>query len=182
MNQIPDSPVYEKNVFEFLTVANDFCLAMKEVEKTARLKLIDYIRKVGPLLYLKACLLPDVEVSNPDVNERFVTEEEWEALFNLLRNKFKKDDEFWFIDPYNPKEIVKGSLAEHMSDVYQDLQDFLLLYQKSSLAAKENAVSEISRLFKIRWGVSLINALNQFHYIANKNSMEPLESTEPSFF
>ena len=182
MTQIPDSPVYEKNVFEFLTVANDFCLAMKEVEKTPKLKLIDYFRKVGPLLYLKACLLPDVDVSNPDANERFVTEEEWEALFNLLRNKFDKDDEFWFVDPEIPKDIIKGSLAEHLTDIYQDLQDFLLLYQKSSLAAKENAVSEISRLFNARWGAAMLNSLNQFHFIAINNIHKPLENTEPSFF
>lgn len=182
MNTIPDSPVYEKNVLELLTVGNDFCITMKNIEKTTKVKIIDYLRKVLPLLYLKASLLPDVEVNDPDANERFVTEEEWEALFNQLRNKFGKDDEFWFVDPENQKDMVKGSIAEHLTDIYQDLQDFILLYQKSTLIAKENAVSEIHRLFNVRWGASLTRTQNILHYLGVKPSLDTTEFSEPSIF
>ena len=64
MNDISDHPVFSKNVLEFLTVANDYCLMMAKVETTSKYSLIEYLQKVCPLLYIKASLLPDIEVQN----------------------------------------------------------------------------------------------------------------------
>lgn len=163
MTQIPDHPVFSKNVLEMLTVANDFCLTLKRVETIDKQKLLEYLTRVSPLLYLKGTLLPEVKVSNPDMNERFYTEEEWEILFNTLRKIWGKDDAFWYTDPEASDEIVKASLAEHLTDTFQDLQDFLLLYQKNSLGAKENAVSELHRLFVENWGIKLLRAQGHLH-------------------
>jgi hypothetical protein len=171
MTDIPNHPVYSKNVFEIITVANDFCIFLAKIETYSKTEAIDYLQKVCPLLYIKGALIPDVEVSNPDANERFVTEGDWETLFNELRNKFQPDDEFWFIDNsgINDNNPIKGSLAEHFADIYQDLKDFLMLYQKNTLDAKENAVSELKRLFPIHWGLRIVNAMKILHYITLKN-------------
>jgi hypothetical protein len=182
MSEIPNHPVYSKNVFEIITVANDFCIFLAKIETYSITETIDYLQKVGPLLYLKGTLLPDIEVSNPDANERFVTEGDWETLFNELRNKFQPDDEFWFIDnsDFSDNNPIKGSLAEHFADIYQDLKDFLMLYQKSTLDAKENAVSELKRLFLIHWGLRIVNAMKVLHYINLKNL--PVEEDTPYDF
>ena len=167
MTDIPNHPVYTKNVLELLTVANDYCLTMAKVENKKKSSLIDYLQKICPLLYIKGSLLPEIEVQNSDANEKFMTEEEWEKLFNELRKKISKDDEFWFMDnsDINNNEPVKGSLSESLTDIYQDLKDFLDLYQKNSLDAKENAVFEIKRTFESRWGFHLVNAHKALHYI-----------------
>jgi hypothetical protein len=173
MNSITEHPVYSKNVFELITVANDFCLTMAGIESADKSHLIDYLRKICPLLYLKASLLPDIFVSDTEANERFLTQDEWEILFNTLRKKFAADDEFWYIDQSaSGNDPVKGSLAECFADIYQDMKDFLTLYQKNSLAAKENAVHEIKRLFEIRWGFSLVNALMVLHYLVMPKGQE----------
>lgn len=167
MSSVPDHPVYSKLVLELLTVANDFCLTVAGAENIEKNILTDYLLKVCPLLYIKASLLPEIPVENPEVNEKFLTQEEWESIFNSLRNKFGRDDEFWYVDPSNSaNEPVKGSLAECIADIYQDLKDFLLLYQKNSLAAKENAVHDIKRLFENRWGYELVNAHKSLHYLS----------------
>jgi hypothetical protein len=166
MNSFADHPVYSKNVFELITVANDYCLTLSKIENADREYLIDYLRKVSPLLYIKASLLPDVVVENSDANEKFITQEEWESLFNILRKKFEHQDEFWYIDPSGvTNEPVKGSLSECFADIYQDLKDFLLLYQKNSIAAKENAVHDVKHLFETRWGFELVNAHKILHYL-----------------
>jgi len=171
MSEIPNHPVYSKNVFEFITVANDFCIFLAKIETYSKQETIDYLQKVCPLLYIKGALLPDVEVSNPDANERFVTEGDWETLFNDLRNKFRPEDEFWFIDnsDININDPIKGSLAEHFADIYQDMKDFLMLYQKNTLDAKENAVSGLKHLFAIHWGLRIVNAMKALHYITLKS-------------
>ncbi len=139
---------------------------MSKTGNTAKPALFDYLQKVCPLLYVKASLLPDIEVQNTDANERFVTEEEWESLFNDLRNKFAKDDEFYYIDNSTKNnDTVKASLAESFTDIYHELKDFLLLYQKNSIDAKENAVLNIKQTFENSWGFSLVNAHKVLHYI-----------------
>ena len=165
MNEIPSQPVYSKNVMEFITVAHDYCITMSKNQKLGAKQLTDYLRKVLPLLYVKADLLPEIEVQNPEANQRFVTEEEWETLFNQLRGIFGNQDEFWLADHSdNTTELIKGSLAEHFADIFQDLQDFIILYQKNSIDAKENAVFEVKQLFRNHWGVRLVNALTMLHH------------------
>lgn len=183
MTDIPDNPAYSKNVLEMLTVANDYCLTMAKVEGKPKSELIDYLLKISPLLYIKGSLLENIDVNNPEANQRFVTEEEWQALFNELRKKFGKDDEFWFIDnTENHNEPVKGSLAEHYTDIYQDMKDLLLLYQVNSLDAKENAVHEIKQSFLSHWGYRIVNAHKTLHHISLKDSKEPPSFDIPELF
>lgn len=183
MTELPDNPAFSKNVLEMLTVANDFCLTMAKVEKKPREELVDYLIKICPLLYIKGSLLEEIEVNNPEANQRFVTEEEWQALFNELRNKFGKEDEFWFIDnSENHNEPVKGSLAEHYADIYQDMKDFLQLYQVNSLDAKENAVAEIKKSFPSHWGYRLVTAHKTLHHISSKTVKEPPRFDIPEMF
>lgn len=163
MENIPDHPVFEKNVLEMITVTNDYCMTLKKVELMHRDQLVDYLIRVLSLLYLKGTLLPKIKVANPDRNERFFTEEEWETLFNEVRKIFGKQDLFWYFDPEHSDEPIKGSIAEHIADIFQDLQDFLTLYQVNSIDAKENAVHEIQSLFYSNWGRKTLLLLLPLH-------------------
>lgn len=167
MEQIPDLPIFSKNVFEMITVAHDFCITLRKTESLKKKELAEYLAKVGPLLYLKGALLPDVVVSDPDANERFLIEEEYEALLISLYKKFGDDNEIWVAEvEKNAGEMVKYSLAELLTDIYQEMFDFLELYQKNSRVAKENAVFELKNAFTERWGEELLKALNKIHHIA----------------
>ena len=180
MTKIQDNPVYSKNTLEFVTVCNDFCITMSYPDKTDFLSLTDYMVKVLPLLYLKAALLPEVEVSNPEMNQRFVTQEEWEKLFLELRKLIGDNDEFWYIDPnIENTEPLKGSLSEHLADIFQDLQDFLLLYQKNSLDAKENALNEVSKSFRMYWGYRLVNTHKILHHFSVRDHDDPMGEQFP---
>ncbi|MEZ5195237.1 MAG: DUF5063 domain-containing protein [Bacteroidales bacterium] len=184
MTEIPNHPVYHKNVIEMLTVANDFCLTMDKSGEMSKTALMNYLQKISPLLYIKGSLLPEIEVSNPDANERFLTEEKWEWLFNELRKKFGNNDEFWYVDSLekNQPDPIKGSMAEYFTDIYQDMKDFLELYQKSSLAAKENAVHELKRSFEKRWGYRNVVAHKALHYVLMNNTQNEELFDYPSIF
>jgi len=162
-----DDPVYSMKVLEMVTVANEFCLFLEKSEVYELKILLNFLQKVTPLIYLKSALLPEVEVSDEDAVEHYVTEEQWEAMFNVLHNKFGTLDEFYFIDLHEKShnDPVKGSLAECFTDTYQDLKDFLLLYQNPLRTFKENAVRECKRLFETRYGFRLINAQAAIHCI-----------------
>jgi hypothetical protein len=162
-----DDPVYSRKVLEMLTVANEFCLFLEKAEEYSASELLSFLQKISPLIYLKSALLPEIEVQDEDAVEHYVSEEQWEALFNVLYHKFGENDQFYFVDNQEKShnDPVKGSLAESYTDIYQDLKDFLLLYQKPLKAFKENAVNECKRLFETRYGFRLVNAQSAIHCI-----------------
>jgi hypothetical protein len=161
----PDDPVYSRKVLEMITVANEFCLFLEKAGDYTVGELLNFLQKISPLIYLKGALLPDIEVEDEDATEHYVSEEQWETLFNILYNKFGENDLFYFIDQHEKShsDPVKGSLAECYTDIYQDLKDFLLLYQKPLKIFKENAVKDCKRLFETRYGYRLLIAQSAIH-------------------
>jgi hypothetical protein len=160
-----EDPVYSRKVLEMITVANEYCLFMEKAEEYTAEELLGFLQKISPLIYLKSALLPDIEATDENALEHYVTEEQWEYLFNVLHTKFGEQDQFYFVDlqEKSHNDPIKGSLAESFTDIYQDLKDFLLLYQKPLKAFKENAVRECKRLFETRYGYILLKAQTAVH-------------------
>ncbi len=157
--------VYSPFVLEFLAVAQKFCLFVEEIDKYDKSQIFDYLHKALPLLYVRGSVLPKVVPDNYDANEKYVTEEQWQNMFNTIREVLKKDDEYWFLENDNPlNETIKGSISESLTDIYQDIKDFVLLYQKPIRDAKKIAVWEIQKLFKSHWGFRAVNLLKVMHY------------------
>lgn len=164
------STISSKNVMEMLTVANEYCHFLEKAHTYENKDILEYLQKIFPLLYLKGTLIPHVEVSLPEANERFVTAENWEIIFNELRNKFKPKDEYWVMDHSNyiDKEPEKASLADNLTDIYQDLKDFILLYAKGTQAAQENAVHDCKLFFQTHWGYRLVQAQKYVHHLLHE--------------
>lgn len=169
-----NEPSVSKNVIEMITVANEYCLFMESVDKYTKKEIISYLQKLLPLLYIKGCTLPIVEVEYPEANQRFVTEENWLTVFNDVRNKLGKYDEQWIVNHYEHDEDgrIKISLSEFLADIYQDMKDFILLYQKNTKAARENAVFELKELFASHWGFRIIEVHKFMHLMVYINSIK----------
>ena len=176
MSNYSDDPTVSKPIIEMLTIANEFCFYLEQIEKKEADEILNFFYRIGPLMYLKGSLLPDIEVENPEANERFVTSEQWENLFNELREKLGKKDEFWIIDPQyiNENEPLKASLSENITDIYQDMKDFLMLYQRNTFAARQNAVKECATLFASHWGYRIVNSMSRIHHLIHEKEEENL--------
>lgn len=170
MNEHPNNPVYSKQVIEMLTVANEYCLFMEKCDDYPIEDILSYCRHILPLIYLKGSLVKPLIPAEPDDAERFVTEESWESLFNTLRNKFYPDDHFWMCqDPRDENtEIEKNSLAEHLADIYQDMKDFVMLYQKNRHSARENAIAGIASYFMDHYGPAITKSLYALHLLETR--------------
>jgi len=165
-----NDPVTSRRVLEMLTVANEFCLFLEKVEERSRDELIQFIQKICPLIYLKASLLPDVTVSDDEAVQHYVKEEQWEELFNLLRNKFGNNDEYYTIDHHEQShhDPIKASISENIADIYHDMKDFVLLYQNPPRQFRENAVMELKLLFGTRTGYRLVQVMQIIHYLISQ--------------
>lgn len=159
-------PVYSRNVVEFVAVANEYC---KYAEHAGELKgdeMLRILQRLLPLLYLKASLLPALEPFFEDENEKFVTESDWYRINDAFKNKFGTANDY--LELYDEKYIesetpVPSSLAENMADIYQDIKNFLLLYQTGTQEVMNDAIWECRLNFENIWGQKLVNALKAIH-------------------
>ncbi len=155
--------IYSKQVIELFTVANEYCLFFDKAEEYSGEDIFDYFHKIAPLLYLKGSLVPPVTVQDPSYNERYLTEERYEALYLALKDKFGNKDAFYILN--HNYEATEASIAECMTDIYQDMKDFVWLYRNNNSFVKENGVAQIKELFENRWGIKTLNTLKAIHGI-----------------
>jgi hypothetical protein len=159
-------PVYARNVVEFVAVANEFC---KYAERAAEVKgedLLKILQRMLPLLYIKASLLPELEPVFEDGNEKFVNEETWIKIHNTLRGKFGTADDYMEVFDEKIKDTegpVTSSISENLADIYQDIKDFLLLYQTGTDEVMNDAIWECRMNFENIWGQKLLNGLRAIH-------------------
>lgn len=167
MNDNSHQIIQSKSVLEFVTIANEYCLFLEEIEKYEARYLYAYLQKILPLLYLKGSLIPAIEVSDEDSNERFVTQEQWQEIYNNIKGKVLQDDKFLHLSNSDAKddEIIKASISEYLADVYQDMKDFILLMQKNTISARENAINAVKLLFEHHWGAKVLNLNKAIHLV-----------------
>ena len=161
-----DNPVYSVNAIEFVTVANEFCKYLENSEPIPLPDFIDTIHRILPLLYLKATLLPVIEESYDEFNEKFVNEEMYNQLQNLLLSKFGDYNTYEEIyDPLRQEndEPAQLSLAETFADIYQDIKDFLMQYRTGTTEIMSNAIWECRQAFEQYWGQKTVNAMRVLH-------------------
>jgi hypothetical protein len=160
-----NDPTLSRNVLEMAAIATEFCAFIETASGTEPMTALVTLGKFVPLLYLRGTLLPEIEPEYPEANERYVTEEQWDAVFLDLRALFDGQDEFLYIGENELGEpaSLNGSISEHLADVYQDLKDFLMLYKKADPAMRENAIAGCRQLFSERWGLRLARLLPVVH-------------------
>lgn len=159
-------PVYSRNVVEFVAAANEFCKYQEHASEVKGEEMLKILQRLLPFLYLKASLLPALEPVFEDGNEKFVTESDWFRIHDTLKEKFGTADDYLevFDERINDTDgPVVSSLAENMADIYQDLKNFLLLYQTGTQEVMNDAVWECRMNFEQYWGQKLTNSLRAIH-------------------
>lgn len=159
-------PVYSRSVVELTAAAIEYCKYMEHAGEIKGDEILKILQRILPFLYLKASLLPALEPYFEDGNEKFVTEADWLRIHDVLRSKFGTADDYLEVFDENMKESegpVVSSLSENMADIYQDLKDFLLLYQTGTSEVMNDAVWECRQNFENFWGQKLTNSLRAIH-------------------
>ncbi|MGD0342906.1 MAG: DUF5063 domain-containing protein [Bacteroidales bacterium] len=159
-------PVYSRNVVEFTAVAAEFCKYAEHASELKGDEMLKILQRLLPLLYLKASLLPQVEPFFEDGNEKFVGESDWTAIQESFRQLLGTADDYLeiFDEKFEISEApIPSSISENMADIYQDIKDFLLLYQTGTPEVMNDAVWECRMNFENLWGQKLLNSMRAIH-------------------
>jgi hypothetical protein len=159
-------PVYSRNVVEFVAVANEFCKYAEHASELKGDEMLKIMQRILPLMYLKASLLPQLDPFFEEGNEKFVSEADWTTINETLKKKFGTANDYLevFDEKINDSEgPVVASISEDMADIYQDIKDFLLLYQTGTGEVMNDAVWECRMNFENFWGQKLVNSMRAIH-------------------
>ena len=174
--------IFEKNVIEFVTVAAEFCAFLERAEHMKRKAFVDTSLKILPLLYLKASLLPKCETIGDEAPETYVTEEIYEILrINLAGLMGEKDDylDVFVQDMVYSDQPIKKSISEDLADIYQDIKDFIFVFQLGLNETMNDSLAICQENFSLLRGQKLVNTLRALHDVKynqqNENDEEDNE-------
>lgn len=161
--------IYSKNVIEFVAVANEFCQFVESSSNYKTPQLLDITRKLLPLLYFKASMLPEADTILDEELEKYVTELDYNAIQQKWLQKLGEYD--LYQEVFDPElqfgtERVTASISEHLLDIYQDTKDFVSSYNFGNEEVMNDALVECNRHFQEYWGQRLVNVLRAVHQLA----------------
>ena len=178
--------IFDKNVIEFVTVAAEFCAFLGQAERMKRSTFVDTSLKILPLLYLKASMLPKCETIGDEALETYVTEEIYEILrINLSGLMADKDDylDVFVQDMVYSDQPIKKSISEDLADIYQDIKDFIFVFQLGLNETMNDSLAICQENFGTLWGQKLVNTLRALHDVKyNQEEEEEEVGNEEGFY
>lgn len=162
---------------ELLAVAREYCYVADHLDQYSQENLLEFLRKILPLLYVKGCLMKPPANCDVAFMQRYVTEETYEDVFNQFRNTLREHDEFFGFDK-ELMEPVKYSMSECLTDLYQDLSDALVGAAGHLEEQRTCAYYFVHQWFVQRWGAHITRVMPVLHDHFMKNNLPELSGTE----
>lgn len=159
---------YSKEVLEFVAVAKEFCDFVETTPQMQRRDFVQRLQKFIPLIYLKGSLLPVSECEESGLTEDFVTEDQYNYLYNTIHNLLGEYDEYLevFDDNMQYSETpVVHSISEKTCDIYQDLKNFISSFRCGIPEIIGEALWQLNENFELYWGKSCAGVLRAIHTV-----------------
>jgi hypothetical protein len=160
---------YQEPAIEFVTVAVQLCLCLEQIIEQEKSDFIEKMLCLLPLLYLKARLVPKATEEIEGYPERFVTEQEYDELRQLIAHKLGTDDaylEVFMEDMRYSDEPITAFISEDIADIYQEIKDLACNYQTQNESVMNEALIASLDAFEQHWGQKLLNILRPLHALS----------------
>ena len=168
--------IFDKNSIEFVTVAAEYCGFVERSKGLQRDVFVDTALKILPLLYLKASLIPECELLGEEELEVFVTEEHYETVrMNVAHVLGEQDDylEVFLPDMAFSDTPIKKCISEDLADIYQDLKDFICVFQSGLNFIMNDSLCICKEHFEEFWGQRLVNTMRALHDVKYNSKNNP---------
>jgi hypothetical protein len=161
-----EDELYGEEVLDFVKTAASYCKTLEEADQIKIKDLVDRMHKLLPRLYYTATALPDIDSHYEDLGQKFVTEDDYEHIRNKLLMKLGQYDAFEEVfdnDRVEFEDSVGESISEDLTDIYQDIKDFILLFEIGSNEIMIEALWECRQSFESFWGQKVTNVMRPLH-------------------
>ncbi len=182
-NSLSDNIIYSAETIEFVTIANEYCKVLENLNSFSLKEFVETTYKISSLLYLKALKLPKPEIKDPLPSETFITEADWHYIDSAISKKLGQFEVYAEIrEPANPEIPIEISMSECLTDTYQDLKDFTKLYSIANEDVILNAIFDCKTNFEQVWGPRILTVMREFHNLiyGNEELSEP-ENSDNNF-
>lgn len=176
--------VFSKNVVEFVTVGVQYCSFLESFEEETAASLTDKLTKLLPLLYLKAAMLPDTELEYEVFAEVTVSEEDYNYIVSRLHSVFRGNDTYLevFVEDMKYSDTpISASISEDIGDIYQDIKNFVSIYEQGIEENMEEGLLVCHDNFKLYWGQKLVNVLRALHSLKYSPNVELADDEDDSY-
>lgn len=165
--------IFDKNSIEFVTVAAEYCGFIERARGAERKTFVDTALKILPLLYLKASLIPECELIGEEDLEVFVTEDDYEMVRRAVAHVMGPQDDY--LEVFHPDMAysdtpIKKCISEDLADIYQDLKDFICVFQLGMNATMNDSLCTCKEHFAEFWGQRLVNTMRALHDVKYNTS------------
>lgn len=179
-NRMINDQIYSKQVLDFVKVAADYCLHLEHAQEAEPRELVEKMLNLLPYLYIMATGLQGKVEEPPFGNDAQVTEEDYNYVRHSIYYVLGQYDEYLdvFVEDmkYSDRPILR-SVSEDLSDIYQDLRNFLAVYRDGVDDQKEAALWEVTDLFREEWGQKCVNVMRPLHEIRYRQMEEEQDSS-----
>ena len=167
--------IFDKNSIEFVTVAAEYCGFIERARDTKKDVFVDTALKILPLLYLKASLIPECEMMGEEELETFVTEEDYEVMRMSVAGVLGAQDDYLEVflpDMAYSDTPIKKCISEDLADIYQDLKDFICVFQLGMNVTMNDSLCTCKEHFAGYWGQRLVNTMRALHDVKYNQAEE----------
>jgi hypothetical protein len=162
-------------ITEFIAIAVDFCQLMEQASKKRTGELFSTLQQLLPEIYLKALKLPKPKYCYEEEPKKFVREDNYAAIHDALQQKIELVNGIARMSPgtrTSQHELASFSMAELLADIYEELKNFVMLYEVGIPQAMNDAVWLCRESFEQGFGIKLTEGLKLLHRIIYNKDIE----------
>lgn len=178
MNEEQNTGVYSNDVIELVTVATEYCVRVERAVDAKQRDFVSSMLKILPLLYIKAMMLTDWSREVDSEVEQFVTEDDYNFVLNGVATVMSSHDDYLdvFVEDMKYSDVpIRKTISEDLADIYQDIRNFVGVYQQGYDEAMVAALNHLMEQFPKYWGQripSVMRALHDVYFLQETESEE----------
>ncbi len=169
--------LYSEEVLEFVRLSQEYCSLLETPLDLSQNQFIRFSLYSLPAIYSAMTRIPQLESVFDQGNEKFVSEQDWSDVYRKITGCMEGNNDFLDIpaeNEFDRSELITRKVSEDMSDIYQDLRDFLEIFRNAPEDVMNDALWECQNNFLSFWGSKTLRVSLALHkiYIGELNADE----------
>jgi hypothetical protein len=158
--------LYSPEVLEFVKSSQDFCKWLEDGETRDGKRFIHEGLGILARLYSWMIIIPGTDPVFNESLEKFVSEEDWSRIYKNTEAILGPGNDYSDIpnvNEFDRSDVITRKISEDISDIYQDIRDFLEVFRNSPEEIMNDALWECKTTFENSWGEKILRILRAMH-------------------